>query len=141
MKLIASAFVLVSVGSAPVLAADKVSESCAGTETVQVGAQPPKTLPYLLNFSADLSSRLYCYDKCVREQTYKISDAGSNPIKLADVDGAGQTRRLVYNRSTSVLTDYQIIATGPMRIVRNASATCKAAKFQEPWTGGTSQPK
>jgi hypothetical protein len=139
VKLIVLALTLVSIGSTSAFAPDKVSESCTGTETVQIGAQLPKTLPYSLDFSADLSSKSYCYDKCDRAETYAISDATSNPIQLADLDGGGQTRRLIYDRNKSVLTDYQIIAAGPIRVVRNASATCKPAKFREPWVSRTAQ--
>lgn len=140
MKLIVLVFALAA-GSAPAFASDNVSESCTGTETVQVGAQQPTTLPYSLYFSADLASKSYCYDKCTQAETYQISDARSNPIKLAELNAGVQTRRLIYDRNTSVLTDYQIITTGPITTVRNASATCKAAKFQEPWSQSTSRPK
>ena len=141
MKLIVLAFTLVSIGSTPAFASDKVSESCTGSETVQVGGQAPKTLPYSITFSADLSTKSYCYDKCGPGQTYPISDVTSEPIKLADLDAGGQTRRLIYDRNRSVLTDYQIIALGPIRVVRNASARCKAAKFQQPWTDPKSEPR
>lgn len=134
MKLVALAVALVSIGSTSAFAADKVGERCAGTETVQVGTQPPRTLAYSLDFSADLASKSYCYDKCRREQTYAISDATSNPIKLADLDHSGQTRRLTFDRNRSVLTDYQVITAGSIKVVRNASATCQAAKFHQPPT-------
>lgn len=140
MKLIILVITLAA-GSTPALASDDISESCTGTETVQVGVQQPMTVPYSIYFSADLANRSYCYDKCTEAQTYPISDGGSNPIKLAELKTSVQTRRLVYDRDRSVLTDYQIITTGPIRIERNASANCKAAKFTEPWSLSTSRPK
>ncbi|HWU74740.1 MAG TPA: hypothetical protein VN137_14750 [Sphingomonas sp.] len=134
MKLVVLAVALVSLGSTSALAADQVGERCTGTETVQVGTQPPRTIAYSLNFSVDLASKSYCYDKCLPEQTYAISDATSNPLKLADLDRGGQTRRLTFDRNKSVLTDYQVIAGGLVKVVRNASATCQAAKFHRPLT-------
>jgi hypothetical protein len=141
MKLIALALVLVSIESTSAFAADEIGERCTGTETVQVGTQPPRTLAYSLNFSADLVRKSYCYDKCRREQTYAISDATSNPMKLADLDRGGQTRRLTFDRDTSVLTDYQVIAAGPVKVVRNASAKCRAAKFHQPPVDTPTEPK
>lgn len=141
MKLTAMALALVSIGPTSVFAADRVAERCSGTETVQVGTQPPQTLAYSLNFSADLVRKSYCYDKCRREQTYAISDATSNPMKLADLDRGGQTRRLTFDRDASVLTDYQVIAAGPVKVVRNASAKCRAAKFHQPPADAPADPK
>lgn len=141
MKLIALVLVLVSIESTSAFAADQIGERCTGTETVQVGTQPPRTLAYSLNFSADLVSKSYCYDKCRREQTYAISDATSNPLKLADLDRGGQTRRLTFDRDTSVLTDYQVVAAGPVKVVRNALAKCRAAKFHQPPADTPAEPK
>lgn len=141
MKLIALALALVSIGPTSVFAADQVAERCTGTESVQIGMQPPRTLAYSLNFSADLARKSYCYDKCRRAQTYAISDATSNPLKLADLDRGGQSRRLMFDRDTSVLTDYQIIAAGPVKVVRNASAKCRAAKFHQPPADAPADPK
>jgi len=134
MKLVAFAVALVSIGSTSAFAADEIGERCAGTEAVQVGTRLPQTRPYSLDFSADLANKSYCYDKCLREQTYAISDAASNPIKLADLDQGGQTRRLTFDRNRSVLTDYQVITARLIKVVRNASATCQAAKFHQPPT-------
>lgn len=141
MKLIAMALALVSIGPTSVFAADRVAERCTGTETVQVGTQPPQTLAYSLNFSADLVRKSYCYDKCRREQTYAISDATSNPMKLADLDRGGQTRRLTFDRDASALIDYQVIAAGPVKVVRNASAKCRTAKFHQPPVDAPADPK
>lgn len=141
MKLIALALALVSIGPTSVFAADRVAERCTGTETVQIGTQLPRTLAYSLDFSADLVRKSYCYDKCRREETYPISDATSNTLKLADLDRGGQRRRLMFDRDTSVLTDYQIITAGPVKVVRNASAKCRSAKFHQPPTETPAEPK
>jgi hypothetical protein len=131
MKLAFLAIALASVGSAG--APDRLGEKCTGTETVQIGSQPPKTLAYSLNFSADLKSNLYCYDKFGRDQTYAIADADSNTIKLADLDHGGQIRYLTFDRSSSMLTDYQVFDAGLAMVMRSASAMCRATTFHEPW--------
>src|SRR5690348_7398350 len=72
----------------------RFAATCSGSETVKVGDQPLKTLPYALAFSADLQRRLYCYDRCKREDTYSIADGSADPVRLADFALAGEMRRL-----------------------------------------------
>lgn len=113
----------------------RIAESYSDTETVQVGAQPARTLPYALTFSADLKGRAYCYDACGKDQTYPISDPASQPIKLADLDREGQVRRITFDPGSSTLRDYQEFDAGSGKVTRRASATCKPAPFHAPWPG------
>jgi hypothetical protein len=113
---------------------DRIAETCAGTETVQVGAQPAKTLPYALSFSADLKSGAYCYDACGKGQTYPIADAAARPIKLADLDRGGQVRRLTFDPASSTLRDYQVFDPGLGKVTRQALGRCKPAAFHAPWS-------
>lgn len=131
MRCIAGFSVLMLIGSTSAYGADKIGESCSGTEAVQIGAQAPKIVPYSLVFSADLTAGSYCYDKCGPDQTYAISSSTADSIKLADMDGGGQKRLIVFDRRSAELTDYQVINVLE-RVVRNAKATCVAAAFREP---------
>jgi hypothetical protein len=112
---------------------DRISEICSGTEIVQVGSQPARTVPYSLDFSADLTSGRYCYDRCGPDQSYPISDTRSSLIVLASLDHGGQVRHLTYDRRAQSLSDDQrfdapLVGT----IIRKAVATCKAAPFHVP---------
>jgi hypothetical protein len=108
---------------------------CSGTETVQIGAQPPQTMVYTIALSIDLAARRYCYATCGREQTYPIADSTSAPLKLADFDTAAQRRRTLLDRNTAQLSDDQRIVMGPIVVVRHAIATCQAGPFKEPFAG------
>lgn len=132
MKLAILASALALVGSPPAYAADKIGESCSGTETVQIGSQAPQTVPYAITFSADLAAKAYCYDKCGPDQTYAISDSTPALVKLADLDRGSQKRRMTFDRRSARLTDYQAFDAGLGPVVRNATATCRAAPFHEP---------
>jgi hypothetical protein len=111
-----------------------IAEACSGTETVQIGAQPAKTVPYSLTFSADLKGGSYCYDACGKDQTYPIADPGARPIKLADLDRAGQVRHLTFDPATSTLMDYQVFDAGLGKVTRQALGSCKPAAFHAPWS-------
>jgi hypothetical protein len=114
-------------------ATDDIGEACTGTETLKIGTQPERTVPYALTFSADLTAGSYCYGKCGPDQTYPIASSASDPIKLADLDKGGQVRHITFDRRSSVLIDEQRYDAGLIGpIVRNASAVCKAAPFHEP---------
>ncbi|MET0246013.1 MAG: hypothetical protein ABW182_04620 [Sphingomonas sp.] len=119
-------------GSTPAIAADRIGERCTGTETLQVGAKPPTRVPYTFSFSADLTAGTYCYDRCGADQSYRISDARSNPVKLSSVHRGGQERLLTFDRRTATLSDDQRFESGLGRIVRMARATCVPAAFHEP---------
>ena len=116
----------------PVLAEQTFGETCTGTEIVQIGAQNPKTLPYNLTFSADLKGRAYCYGPCGKDQSFQITDAAAVPIRLADLDNAGQVRRLTFDPRTSTVSDYQVFKAGMAVVTRRASATCEKSVFHAP---------
>ena len=118
--------------SSPPVPSDRIAEACTGTETVQLGTHPAQTASYSMTFSADLTRKSYCYDACGKDQTYPISDAGARPIKLADLDRAGQVRHLTYDPTTATLTDYQQFDAGLGTVTRKARATCKPAAFRAP---------
>jgi len=136
IAILVSALALMTTTSA--VAADKIGETCSGTETVQVGTQPPKTARYALTFSANLKTKSYCYDTCRRDQTYAISDVASDPIKLADLDAddgqAGSQKRLItFDRRSGTLTDSQVIQLGALgKAVRHATAKCHPSAFHQP---------
>jgi len=119
--------------AAPALAQQTFGETCTGSETVQVGSQSPKTLPYMLTFSVDLKARSYCYDVCGKDQSFPISDPESNPIKLANIDLTGTVRHLTFDPGTGKVVDYQVINAGFALVTRRASGTCKASTFNHPW--------
>ena len=112
----------------------RIAEACSGTETVQIGTQPAKTVPYAITFSADLAGKRYCYDACGKDQTYPISDPLSQPIKLADLDRGNQVRRITFDPATATLSDYQVFDAGLGKVTRQALGTCKPAEFHAPWT-------
>ncbi len=123
---------LVLAGSTPALAADRIADRCTGTEILQVGAKPLSRVPYTLSFSADLAAGTYCYDRCGADQSYRISDARSNPVKLSNVHRGGQERLLTFDRRTAMLSDDQRFESGLGRIVRKARATCVPAAYHQP---------
>lgn len=124
------AFALAALGATAASGPDQFGESCSGTETVQVGANAPKVVPYALKFSADLAAGYYCYAQCKPQQTYAIKDHTSDPIKLADLRG-NQDRLLTFDRRTAVLTDHQVIRLLGVT-TRNAKAICRPAAFHKP---------
>lgn len=124
---------LLAIANAPV-PSERIAEACAGTETVQIGAQPAKTLPYTLTFSADLKRGSYCYDACGKDQTYPIADAKAQPIKLADLDRGGQVRHLTFDPATATLNDFQTFDVGLGKVTRQALGVCKPATFHAPWS-------
>lgn len=132
MKLAIFASTLALIGSTSAYRIDKIGESCSGTETLQIGTQAPLTVPFALTFSADLSAKSYCYDRCGPDQTFAISDNTSDPIKLADLDHAGQTRAMTFDRRSGMLTDYENFDGGLGRVVRKALARCRAVAFRQP---------
>lgn len=132
MKLTIFVSALALTGSTSAFAADKLGESCAGTETVQVGSQAAKTTPYTIAFSADLEANSYCYDKCGSDQTYAISESSSDVIQLANLHRGGQERVLTFDRRTATLSDFQSFDAGLGRVIRRASAQCRAAAYHEP---------
>ncbi|KQM22162.1 hypothetical protein [Novosphingobium sp. Leaf2] len=116
-------------------AADTFGEVCTGTETLKVGDQPGRTLPYTLTFSADLITGYYCYGPCGPAQTFAISDARSDPLILANLNRAGQVRRITFDAHKMLLTDHQVYRVGMIGpIVRNASASCRPVPFHQPPT-------
>lgn len=122
--------VLVLTGAA---SPDRFGEICSGSETVTVGSQPPRTLPYDLSFSADLAAGRYCYDKCGPAQSFAIANAHAAPIRLADLDdGPRQSRHLVFDRAAQALTDDQSLDAGLAIVKRHARAQCHAALFTAP---------
>jgi len=137
-KMTALALTLALTSSNSANAADKFAEICSGTETLQVGTQPPKKLPYTLTFSADLTTKSYCYDVCDPDQAYAISDSSSQPIKLSDFDDddrqtGGQRRLITFDRRSKILTDFWVLNAGGLgTVVKNATATCRASAFHQP---------
>lgn len=125
------AFALAMLGSHPAYGQDEIGETCTGTETVQIGANAPKVVPYTLTFSADLAAGYYCYAECRPGQTDAITDSHSDPIKLADLNAGSQIRLITFDRKTSVLTDYQVF-TVLATVRRNARAACQPAPFHKP---------
>ena len=125
------AIALAMLGSQPAYGQDEVGETCSGTETVQLGVDAPKVVPYTLTFSADLASGYYCYAECRPDQTYAIKDSKSDPIKFADLNAGSQTRLITFDRKISVLKDYQVF-TVIYTVRRNARATCRPAPFHKP---------
>lgn len=131
MKHALCAFVLATMGSTSAYGQDHIAERCSGTETIQVGAEAPRTAPYTLTFSADLAAGYYCYAECKPEQTYRIKDRASDPIKLADTSSGLQIRQITFDRKTAVLTDRQVL-TVLGTVKRDAKAACRPAFFRKP---------
>lgn len=131
MKYAVVAFAIVIIGSTSAYGQDHIGEICSGKETIQVGTNAQRILPYTLSFSADLGSGYYCYAECKPEQTYPIKDRTSDPIKLADLNAGSQIRRTTFDLKTGVLIDYQIY-TVLDTIKRNSRATCRPAAFHQP---------
>jgi hypothetical protein len=117
----------------PAVAAPTFGEDCSGAEIVQVGAQAPMTLPYHLVFSADLTRGAYCYGACGKAESYPISNPNSAPVVLTDLNLPSHVRRIVFDPATSTISDYQVFDGGLAVVKRQASGTCKAAPFHEPW--------
>jgi hypothetical protein len=80
MKYALCAFALATMGSTSAYGQDQIAESCSGTETIQVGENATRVVPYTLTFSADLAAGYYCYADCRPQQTYRIDDRTSNQI-------------------------------------------------------------
>lgn len=131
MKLIALAGALAWIAATPTHAADRIGETCSGTETVRVGVEAPRSFPYSITFSADLARKTYCYGDCRPDHTYPIADSTSVPIKLANLDSDGQKRMLLFDPRSGALTDDQKFHALDW-VTRKARATCKAAPFHEP---------
>lgn len=123
------AFLLLAAAPPP---SDRFGETCSGTETVTIGSQPPRTLPYTLAFSADLGVRRYCYDACGAGQSFAIADATTTPIRLADLDRGSQSRHLFFDRAAQTLTDDQSFDAGLGLVTRHAKASCHEAPFTAP---------
>jgi hypothetical protein len=125
---------LAAVASAgqPTTAKARFGEACTGTEVIQWGSQPPKTVPYRLTFYVDLARRSYCYAACEADQTYAISDQTSKPIKLSDFDLPKQVRHLTFDPATSSVNDFQVIDAGVVKVTRRASGACSPATLHEP---------
>lgn len=138
MKIAVLACVVALTVPTSAVAADQFGETCSGTETIEVGTQPPKTGPYSLTFSADLKTKSYCYGPCGPEETYVISDSTSNPIKLADINPdngqvGGQKRSIVFDPQSGKLTDYQFMNLGGLGgVTKRATAQCHPSAFHEP---------
>jgi hypothetical protein len=90
-----------------------------------MGNAEPRSIPYRLTFRVDFSTNTYCYGPCTKAQTYPIADARSSPMKLADVKKGGQERRLIFDRTSGTLTDYQVFDAGLGTVRRSATAICK----------------
>lgn len=131
VKRVMVALVLAIFGSTPAFAQDRIGEYCSGTETIVVGASVPRVVPYSLTFSADLTTGYYCYAQCKAEQSFAISDASSDPIKLADVHHGNQIRLITFSRKSGRLSDDQVFEVLET-VKRSARATCRAAAFHEP---------
>lgn len=131
MKYALCAIAVATITSTPAFAQDQLAESCDGTERIQFGANTQKNAPYTLSFSVDLATGYYCYSECKPEQTYRIKDRASNPIKLADLNAGSQIRQITFDRKTAVLTDHQVF-TVFATIRRDAKATCRPAIFHKP---------
>jgi hypothetical protein len=107
-------------------------ETCTGTEVVQVGSQPPKTIPYTLTFSIDLARKLYCANACDAPSTYRIKAVAPRLITLADIEGGPQSRHMTLKLPQSKLEDVQLIKSSLGDVSRKATATCKSAPFHAP---------
>jgi hypothetical protein len=124
----------------PALAASTFGEVCSGSEVLQVGSQPARTVPYHLEFSADLQTRSYCYGACGKNESYPISDPTSKPIVLTNIHVGSTVRYLTFDPQTSRVEDYQSIDAGLVVVKRQASASCTAAAFHEPAPQGDNPP-
>jgi len=116
----------------PVLAAPTFGEVCSGSEELQIGSQPARTVPYHLEFSADLQARSYCYGACGKNESYPISDPTSKPIVLTNIHAGSTVRYLTFDPETSMVRDYQSIGAGFVVVKRQASGSCTTAAFHEP---------
>ena len=103
----------------PALASETLGEICSGSEIVQSGSQPPKTLPYHVSFSADLAGRAYCYGACGKVESFPISDPSSVPIKLADLKSSGQVRYITFDPRTAAISRLPSATPG---VARNRNA-------------------
>lgn len=130
-KLLIASLALATASATSAASQDQIGETCSGSETVRIGDQAPKTLPFSVSFSADLAKRRYCYGQCGPGQSFAIADAAADPIQLANLRGE-QTRLTTFDRRRHVLTDHQIFDSPVGRIVRDATASCKPSAFTEP---------
>ncbi|HKR92417.1 hypothetical protein [Novosphingobium sp.] len=108
---------------------NRFGESCRGFEAIRIGNGQPRTLPYRLDFSVDLTLKSYCYAYCRPDQTYPVADPVSSPLKLADLDQGGEVRRIAFDRKTARLVDYQVFETPIGKIERRANADCVLTAF------------
>ena len=130
MRLACLPLVLMLAAAAP---PTQLARRCTGSETVQVGDQKPRKVPYALTFSVDLAARRYCYGVCGPEQTFPMpARQPSGRIVLAAFDIPAQARNLVFDPRSETLTDDLRIDFGLGSIVHRARATCKAAVFHQP---------
>jgi len=124
---------VLALGATPAMAADRIAETCSGSEMVQIGSQPARMLPYSVSFSADLATGYVCYGECKPEHTYRIADARADPIKLADLNIPGQQVHLItFDPKTSRLTDRMEVDLLHVKTTRLASVSCEASAFSEP---------
>jgi hypothetical protein len=130
---IAAALLIILPAAAVPATGDRIGALCSGSETVRVGAQPPRKLPYQIALSIDLAHGTYCYGACGKDQTYPVSATSGSRIKLSDVDAAGQSRRLTFDRKSLRLTDVQRLAMGALSVDRQARALCTPAPFHPPF--------
>ncbi|MHA6721095.1 hypothetical protein ACX40Y_16810 [Sphingomonas sp. RS6] len=119
-------------------AADRIGETCTGTETVRVGNRRAQLVPYTLDFSADLKAQSWCYGGCGPHQTFAIARSDDSAVQLADVNAASiepgdQRRSIRFDRRSNTLTDDQSMDLGRMgSIIRHATARCRASAFHAP---------
>jgi hypothetical protein len=133
-------FAAIAVTATPAAAATAWGVTCTGTETVQVGPQQPRTLPYEITISIDLDRNVYCYGACGKAETYDIADASSNPIKLANANTGAGVRQVLFNTGTLEITDYQTMMLGLGTVTRKAFGSCKPAPFHQPWVKNAASP-
>lgn len=113
--------------------ATRIGLVCSGPETVRSGQGAPTQARYDLTLSIDLDRKLYCYGACGREQSFAMKDAASMPLKLADVETPSQSRHLLFDRASMMLSDDQRISLAALPAVeRHARISCQPAPFHEP---------
>lgn len=118
------------VSAASVASPEQFGEECAGAEVVQMGSQPPKTVPFKLEFSVDLPHRTYCVGDCSKASTWPIKAVSPGLITLSDVpEGGPQSRHMTLDVAQSKLQDVQVMRLGDATVARRAVATCKPAPF------------
>lgn len=132
---VVGAVVLISVlgvTSAQAQTADRIAETCHGSEIITTVGKGPTCKPFAVDFSADLKGGYVCYGDCKPAQTFSIKTGQTNnPIVLSDVNSPSQSRSITFDRRTSTLVDHQVINL-LVNIKREAVASCRPMAYRQP---------